>query len=94
MKRMKKESGQSSKTNENSCHRCGGKGHWARTCRTPKHLINFYSLKEKKIETHLAYEVDDFDYDMDPTHLDVADFLVDQEGKSDHIINGDGNIKN
>jgi hypothetical protein len=31
---------------------------------------------------------------MDPTHLDDADFLVDPEGKSDHIINGDGNIKN
>jgi hypothetical protein len=51
-------------------------------------------LKKKKIETHLAYEDGDFDYDMDPTHLDVADFLVDPEGKSDHIINGDGNIKN
>jgi hypothetical protein len=31
---------------------------------------------------------------MDPTHLDVVDFLVDPERKSDHIIDGDGNIKN
>ncbi|KAK2438354.1 hypothetical protein QL285_006625 [Trifolium repens] len=95
-KNGKGKSGQSGKTNENSCHRCGGKGHWARTCRTPKHLIDLYqrSLKEKKIETHLAYEDGDFDYDMNPTHLDVADFLVDPEGKSDHIINVDGNIKN
>ncbi|XP_056694089.1 uncharacterized protein [Spinacia oleracea] len=22
--------------------RCGGKGHWSRTCRTPKHLVELY----------------------------------------------------
>jgi len=45
----KEKGGQSSKTNENICYRCGGKGHWSRTCRTPKHLVDLYqqSLKNK-----------------------------------------------
>ncbi|KAM1803804.1 hypothetical protein ACFX12_029743 [Malus domestica] len=37
---------------EGVCHRCGGNGHWARTCRTPKHLVDLYraSFKEKGVE--------------------------------------------
>ncbi|XP_008385097.3 uncharacterized protein LOC126617073 [Malus sylvestris] len=27
---------------EGVCHRCGGNRHWARTCRTPKHLVDLY----------------------------------------------------
>ncbi|CAL8136192.1 unnamed protein product [Prunus armeniaca] len=36
------------------CHRCGSKGHWARTCCTPKHLADLYqsSLKNRKVETN------------------------------------------
>jgi len=41
-KNEKERGGQSSKTNENICYRCGGKGHWSRTCRTPKHLVDLY----------------------------------------------------
>ncbi|XP_021834864.1 uncharacterized protein LOC110774612 [Prunus avium] len=39
---------------ESICHRCGAKGHWASTCRTPKHLADLYqaSLKNKKMETN------------------------------------------
>ncbi|XP_058775221.1 uncharacterized protein LOC131649477 [Vicia villosa] len=89
--------GQSSKTNENICYRCGGKGHWSRTCRTPKHLVDLYqkSLKNKKekIETHFANEDDDPDYgNMDVTHLDIGDFFADPDGKIDHLI-GDGSVK-
>ncbi|KAL4618990.1 hypothetical protein ACB092_06G050200 [Castanea dentata] len=38
-----------SKGHENICFRCGMKGHWSHTCRTPKHLVDLYqaSLKEK-----------------------------------------------
>ncbi|XP_031090881.1 uncharacterized protein LOC115995874 [Ipomoea triloba] len=27
---------------QNICYRCGCKGHWSRTCRTPKHLVDAY----------------------------------------------------
>ncbi|CAL2266019.1 unnamed protein product [Prunus armeniaca] len=37
---------------EEACHRCGTNGHWARVCRTPKHLVDIYQAsikgKEKK----------------------------------------------
>ena len=29
---------QSKHARENKCHRCGMKGHWSRTSRTPKHF--------------------------------------------------------
>ncbi|XP_074567163.1 uncharacterized protein LOC141823846 [Curcuma longa] len=48
---------QINKTVENKCYRCGMKGHWSRTCRTPKHFIDLYqaSLKGKgTIETNFV----------------------------------------
>ncbi|XP_074378380.1 uncharacterized protein LOC141719916 [Apium graveolens] len=30
------------------CLRCGAHGHWRRTCRTPKHLVDLYEANEKK----------------------------------------------
>ncbi|TYI50992.1 hypothetical protein E1A91_D12G142900v1 [Gossypium mustelinum] len=27
---------------ESLCYRYGGKNHWSRTCRTPKHLVELY----------------------------------------------------
>ncbi|KAG2708079.1 hypothetical protein I3760_05G174700 [Carya illinoinensis] len=30
------------KKNENGCHRYGMTGHWSRTCRTAKHLVDLY----------------------------------------------------
>ncbi|XP_019246368.1 PREDICTED: uncharacterized protein LOC109226019 [Nicotiana attenuata] len=35
---------------ENACYRCGGKWHWSRTCRTPKHLVELYQASLKKTE--------------------------------------------
>ena len=37
------------KVYETECYRCGMKGHWSRTCRTTKHLVDLYqaSMKEK-----------------------------------------------
>ena len=51
--------GQSSKNNENIFYRCGGKGHWSRTCRTPKHLVDLYqqSLKNKDKRLKLILHV-------------------------------------
>ena len=30
------------KNHENNCYRCGIKGYWSRTCRTPKHLVDLW----------------------------------------------------
>ena len=71
---------------ENECYRCGSKNHWARTCRTPTHLVALYqqSVKQKgkNVETNMVYEggEDDFDFG-DATHLDLSNFLVDEEKK-------------
>ncbi|XP_010694402.3 uncharacterized protein LOC104907206 [Beta vulgaris subsp. vulgaris] len=71
----------------NVCYRCGGKGHWSRTCRTPKHLVDLYqqSLKQKgkKVETNLVYEDGEGDFDCgNTTHLEVADFFTTPEGNN------------
>ena len=46
-----------SKAHEETCYRCGIEGHWSRTCRMTKQLIDLYqaSLKDKgkKVETNL-----------------------------------------
>ena len=81
----------------NLCHRCGMKGHWMRTCRTPKHLADLYQeslkKKEKKVETNFMQGDDAFDDDhVDITHLDVADFFTHPEGRIDHLI-GDGTVE-
>lgn len=69
----------------NMCYRCGGKGHWSRICRTPKHLIDLYqqSLKQKgkNVETNFVYEDGEGDFDHgNATHLEAADFFTTTEG--------------
>ncbi|KAG2708515.1 hypothetical protein I3760_05G197100 [Carya illinoinensis] len=75
---------------EDGCHRCGMTGHWSRTCRTAKHLVDLYqsSIKEKikKFETNFAepsYALDSIDGE-DITSLDVSDFFEDSSGRIDH----------
>ncbi|XP_078150905.1 uncharacterized protein LOC144546235 [Carex rostrata] len=80
--KIEKEKGGHNKEQENSCYRCGGKGHWSRTCRTPKHLVDLYQAslknKEKNIETNFVCD-DNFDISqLDVTHLDVADFFTEE----------------
>ncbi|XP_050156253.1 uncharacterized protein LOC126630176 [Malus sylvestris] len=68
------------------CHRCGGNGHWARTCRTLKHLVDLYqaSLKEKGVETNFLDQADisdlmfDLSGQLNTTHLDVSDFIIER----------------
>ncbi|XP_076941550.1 uncharacterized protein LOC143611152 [Bidens hawaiensis] len=74
-------------TASNACHRCGSNNHWARTCRTPKHLVTLYQQsiknKGKGIETNFVYEDDNIDIpDGHNEHtntvaLDVDDFFID-----------------
>ncbi|CAL9012493.1 unnamed protein product [Prunus brigantina] len=75
---------------EGACHRCGAKGHWARTFCTPKHLADLYqsSLKNRKVETNYVDHVipdspttdgpSEISYQLDMTHLDVSDFVVER----------------
>ncbi|XP_021773978.1 uncharacterized protein LOC110737937 [Chenopodium quinoa] len=35
---------------ENICYRYGGKGHWSRVCRTPKHLVDLYQQSINQTE--------------------------------------------
>nr|XP_016496654.1 PREDICTED: uncharacterized protein LOC107815557 [Nicotiana tabacum] len=75
-------------SSETICYRCGGKGHWSKACRIPRHLVDLYqaSRKSKGPETNF-FSDDNFDI----THLDVADFFEQPEGKIDHLI-GDGSV--
>jgi membrane protease subunit (stomatin/prohibitin family) len=45
-----KQKGEAKSKNDNKCHRCGTYSHFAKDCRTPKHLVALYqkSLKEAK----------------------------------------------
>ena len=45
------------KNHENNCYRYDMKGHWMRTCRMPKHLVDFYqtSIKAKGKEIEMNY---------------------------------------
>ncbi|XP_069150858.1 uncharacterized protein [Solanum lycopersicum] len=70
--------------------RCGGRGHYACDCRTPKHLVELYqeSLKKKEKNPKANFISEN---QVDITHLDVADFFAHHEGKIDHLI-GDGSV--
>ncbi|XP_047250128.1 uncharacterized protein LOC124885908 [Capsicum annuum] len=60
---------------ENRCYRYGGKGHWERTCRTPKHLVKLYQTSLKKpendVETNFLLEDND-----EPMDLKMSDFFA------------------
>ncbi|XP_012856983.1 PREDICTED: uncharacterized protein LOC105976250 [Erythranthe guttata] len=80
-----------------SCHRCGVKGHWSRTCRTPRHHVDLYQAsikgKGKEIDfTDFSNTENDHIDPMDLTHLDVADFFPAPSGEIDGIeFHGDDN---
>ena len=68
------------------------KGHWSRTCRTPKHFVDLYkeSLKrnKKKVETNFITECGTSDTQFDDfTNLDVADFFIQPEDNIASLIN-------
>ncbi|XP_028775706.1 uncharacterized protein LOC114732573 [Neltuma alba] len=100
---QKRKTSGSNNHSENSCYRCDGNGHWSPACRALKYLVDLYQelLKNKtkgnnkmpRVETNFVDEEGDSDYgNMDVTHLDIANFFTDPNGKIDHLI-GDGNVQ-
>ena len=63
------------KNHENNCYRCGMKGHWLRTCRTPKHLVDLYQVSIKAKGKEIEMNFIDSDGQVDLTHLDVSHFF-------------------
>ncbi|KAH0679403.1 hypothetical protein KY284_020488 [Solanum tuberosum] len=70
-----------------NCFRCGGRGHYARDCRTPKHLVELYQASLRKKDKNL--EANFISDHVDIIHLDVADFFTHPEGKINHLIGDD-----
>jgi hypothetical protein len=84
------------KQNENKYLRM--KGHWSRTYRTPKHLVDLYqaSIKEKEkwIEMNFANHINSVDSPIfldtlngkGISHLDVSNFFINSNRKTDLLI--------
>ena len=78
---------------DNTCYICGMTGHWSRTCRTAKHLVDLYqaSIKDKGNNIEVNFLDDDGDGGVDLTHFDVSDLFEDPTGNIFHLI-GDGHV--
>ncbi|KAL5713760.1 hypothetical protein ACHQM5_015809 [Ranunculus cassubicifolius] len=65
---------------EDKCYKCGMKGHWSRTCRTAKHLVELYQAsikgKGKSVETNY---IDHPAQKTDITHLEASNFFNDSD---------------
>ncbi|XP_021753769.1 uncharacterized protein LOC110719172 [Chenopodium quinoa] len=75
---------------KDTCYRCGMTGHWGRTCRTAKHLVDLYQAsvkgKEKNAEANYVNE----ENAPCPT-LDVSDFFMDNAETGNDFIFGENN---
>jgi hypothetical protein len=86
------------KNYEDKCYKYGMKGNWSRTCRMPKLLVDLYQAsikeKEKGIEMNFANQSDPVDLIVfldilngeGITHLDVSNFFVDSNRKTNLLI--------
>ena len=80
---------------ENKCYRCGMKGHLSRTCCMPK------KYKENRIEMNFANHNNPIDSrvfldslnEEGNTHLDVSNFFVNSNTKTNILI-GNDNVYN
>ncbi|KAL3649032.1 hypothetical protein CASFOL_005435 [Castilleja foliolosa] len=76
------------KHNDNLCYRCGKKGHWSKTCRTPEYLCKRYkaSVEEKGKEKEKEVNFNKHEPEDDSVYLEAADF-GDGEGTNEMNLN-------
>ncbi|XP_021846456.2 uncharacterized protein [Spinacia oleracea] len=77
---------------KDTCFRCGMTGHWGKTCRTVKHLVDLYQAsikgKGKVVEANYVNEEN-----TSVPSFDVSDFFVDNpENGNDLIFEYNSNI--
>ncbi|GKD71082.1 hypothetical protein Tco_1325172 [Tanacetum coccineum] len=75
---------------ENGCYRYGSINHWARVCRTPKHLVELYQRshknKEKAVEINFAYQDEKIDnFDIDSFGIDNLDVDPKDQNDTTHL---------
>ncbi|XP_021756865.1 uncharacterized protein LOC110721938 [Chenopodium quinoa] len=75
---------------KDTCYRCGMTGHWGRTCRTTKHLVDLYQAsvkgKEKNVEGNYVNEEN-----APCPSLDVSDYFMDNAEIGNDFILGENN---
>ncbi|GJS75880.1 uncharacterized protein Tco_0725761 [Tanacetum coccineum] len=82
--------GQANGAIENECYRCGSVNHWARACRTPKHLAELYQRSQKRkgkeVEVNLAYQDKKIDnFDTDSFGIDSLDVNPNDQNDTTHL---------
>ncbi|XP_021731002.1 uncharacterized protein LOC110697907 [Chenopodium quinoa] len=75
---------------KDTCYRCGMTGHWGRTCRTTKHLVDLYQASIKGKEKNAEANYDNEENAPCPT-LDVSDFFMDNVEIGNDFIFGENN---
>nr|GEU82632.1 putative reverse transcriptase domain-containing protein [Tanacetum cinerariifolium] len=75
---------------ENGCYRCGSINHWARVCRSPKHLVKLYQRsqknKEKGVEINFAYQDEKIDnFDINSFGIDSLDVDPKDQNDTTHL---------
>ena len=63
----------SSRVSEESCYRCGKKGHWSKACRTPYYLCKNYKAPVQGKGKEVNFN--DHEPEDDSTYLEAADFV-------------------
>lgn len=62
-----------SKNRDNSCYRCGKKGHWSKACRTPEYLCKRYKASQEEKGKEVNFN--EIAPEDGSTYLEAADFV-------------------
>ncbi|XP_021771702.1 uncharacterized protein LOC110735826 [Chenopodium quinoa] len=75
---------------KDTCYRCGMTGHWGRTCRTAKHLVDLYQASVKGKDKNAKANYVNEENAPCPT-LDVSDYFMDNAEIGNDFIFGENN---